>query len=325
MKKFLGVIGVASLIAGPAFAADLYTKAPAAVAPAYLDEWSGVYVGLEGGYGWGKQKFDNTSIGGFGGAGNIDAILTGPTNGLFRVLNPQFTLGGPDSIKQNGGLFGGFAGVQKQMGNWVLGLEVDFDASWMKGSFDASSVQRETVFAFRFANPVNVTAINGVTVPLTAVTLQTPVFERIRQATDVTRTLSVESKIDELGSARGKIGFTPAPSWLLYATGGLAFAHVENNINATESFTLLNANEQRVSFDRTVSHSGGATLLGAAVGGGVDWKLTPNWILGVEYLHYEFPKHTISLVDGGGATASTTGRETVDAVKGRISYLFPIH
>jgi outer membrane immunogenic protein len=298
------LVGATLLAAAPAFAADLAVKAPPRVAPAYLDEWSGVYVGIEGGWGWGRQTFDATSIGGFGGTGNIDRILNAPVNQV-NVLFPGFDLSGPDSIRQNGGLVGGFAGVQKQMGNWVLGLEADVDASWIKGSFDAVSVRRENVSAFVFVGA--------------------PVSLLLREQfpTVVTRTLSVESKVDELASVRGKIGFTPAPNWLLYATGGVAFAHKVDNIDATESFAIGNT-----LFSRTVSHTGGATLVGAAVGAGIDWKMPiPNWIFGVEYLHYEFPKHTISLVDslGSGATAFTTGRETVDAVKGRISYLFPIH
>jgi outer membrane immunogenic protein len=44
MRKFLGVIGVASLTVGPAVAADLPVKAPAYVAPVAAS-WTGFYVG----------------------------------------------------------------------------------------------------------------------------------------------------------------------------------------------------------------------------------------------------------------------------------------
>jgi len=422
-RTFFAALLAGTALAGPALAADLAVKAPVAQIAGIPTDWSGVYLGLEGGYGWGKQKFDNFSIGGFGGTGNIDNIL-GALDGNGTVLVPGFNLGGPASIKANGGLLGGFAGVQKQMGSWVLGLEADFDASWMKGSFNTSSVQTETVSGFMFGSPAvtgfaavapvqitipgqtivstgtvpeqtitipvkdvvgtinpNTTSIcpctltidlgalgkfsvpipaidvpvNGkvnvpgqnliVTIPaqdisVTGKTLDVKVtvpgqnapltahvaasvLQRTQLTTDVTRTLSVDTKIDELGSARGKIGFALAPNFLLYGTGGLAFAHVENTINATESFTF---GETPIS--RTRSLTGGATLLGFAFGAGLDWKTPiPNVILGVEYLHYEFPKHTISLVDslGSGATALSTSRESVDAVKGRLSVLFPIH
>src|SRR5712671_7407235 len=143
-RTFFAALLAGTALASPALAADLAVKAPAVQFAGIPVDWSGVYVGLEGGYGWGKQKFDNFSIGGFGGTGNIDAIL----NGTGSILIPGFNLDGPASIKANGGLAGGFAGVQKQMGSWVLGLEADFDASWMKGSFNTSDVQTQTVSRF---------------------------------------------------------------------------------------------------------------------------------------------------------------------------------
>jgi opacity protein-like surface antigen len=137
---------------------------------------------------------------------------------------------------------------------------------------------------------------------------------------NVTRSTQVDTKIDELGSLRGKIGFVAAPNWLIYGTGGLAWAHATNTVTATETFSIGNT-----LFSRASSMSGGATLLGWAVGAGIDWKMAPNWILGAEYLHYEFPKNTIGLSDGSVSANFSNSRQSVDAVKGRISYLFPIH
>jgi outer membrane immunogenic protein len=52
MRKFLGVIGVASLIAGPALAADLPVKAPVmAPLPIYYN-WTGFYIGGNLGGAW---------------------------------------------------------------------------------------------------------------------------------------------------------------------------------------------------------------------------------------------------------------------------------
>src|SRR5256886_8101759 len=64
MKKVLLV--TASLIAlgaaAPALAADLaarpYTKAPAYVAAVY--DWSGFYIGANGGWGWGRDRLGST-------------------------------------------------------------------------------------------------------------------------------------------------------------------------------------------------------------------------------------------------------------------------
>ena len=51
--NLLASVAVVALIAaGPALAADLPMKAPPAVAAAVWS-WSGFYIGVHGGYGWG--------------------------------------------------------------------------------------------------------------------------------------------------------------------------------------------------------------------------------------------------------------------------------
>ncbi|THD62650.1 MAG: porin family protein [Bradyrhizobium sp.] len=107
MKKFL--IAAAGLVAltAPALAADMapapraYTKAPAPVVAVY--DWSGFYIGVNGGGGWGHSHF-------------------------------QF-IGDPDSSHDtSGGLAGGQIGYNWQMGTWVFGLEADGDWADIKGS-----------------------------------------------------------------------------------------------------------------------------------------------------------------------------------------------
>jgi outer membrane immunogenic protein len=103
MKRFtlLACGGLlAAAMAGPSLAADLHPplKAPVYVAPF---SWSGFYVGINGGYAWGTAKMTN-------------------------VIGSQ-------SFDTNGGLVGGTLGYNLQTGNWVWGLEGDFDASWLKG------------------------------------------------------------------------------------------------------------------------------------------------------------------------------------------------
>jgi outer membrane immunogenic protein len=77
-------------------------KAPAYVAPAYAN-WSGFYVGINGGYGFGKSNWSGGGI----------------TTGDFNV---------------NGAVAGGTLGYNFQTGTWVWGVEGDLDWSGMKGS-----------------------------------------------------------------------------------------------------------------------------------------------------------------------------------------------
>ena len=96
-------------IAAPAVAADLpartYTKAPDMVPVAY--DWSGVYVGLNGGWGTANRCFDQT----------------GPT------------VTGPDGCHTtSGGFAGGQLGYRWQMSSWVFGLEGQGDWANLRGS-----------------------------------------------------------------------------------------------------------------------------------------------------------------------------------------------
>src|SRR3569623_489695 len=98
MKKFL--LGTVALVAlgmavGPASAADLaarpvYTKAPPPMAAAVFD-WTGFYVGINGGW---VEEHDRRSD---------------PVFGLFGDYNP------------NGGTIGGQIGYRWQTGPWVFG------------------------------------------------------------------------------------------------------------------------------------------------------------------------------------------------------------
>jgi outer membrane immunogenic protein len=113
--KFWYGIGVLASIAaatGAASAADLAVKAPprVPVAPVYLSDWAGFYIGINGGYGWGETKFD------------------------------VFTL---NDAKPKGGLFGGHAGYNWQYGSVVAGLEADFDGADLKAT-DAGGFQHKT-------------------------------------------------------------------------------------------------------------------------------------------------------------------------------------
>jgi outer membrane immunogenic protein len=106
MKSVL-VASVAALALGAglvsANAADIQqrqmvTKAPAYVAPVYT--WTGPYIGISGGYGWGSSDFS-------GGLGGVD----------------------PD-----GGLFGATLGYNWQMGTLVTGIEGDISWSGLRDS-----------------------------------------------------------------------------------------------------------------------------------------------------------------------------------------------
>ena len=114
MKKILlGTVGLVALsLSAPASAADLgarpYTKAPPPMVAAYYD-WSGFYVGLNGGWGSSQKCWDFvTPAGAFVGAeGCHDA---------------------------NGGTVGGQVGYRWQASQWVFGLEAQGNWADFQGS-----------------------------------------------------------------------------------------------------------------------------------------------------------------------------------------------
>jgi outer membrane immunogenic protein len=109
MKSLLRNAVLAAVVAAPvgAQSADLAgrlpTKAPA-FAPVPYYNWTGLYLGINGG-------------GGFGSKGSNDAL-----RGIVT------------SFPNNGGLFGGTLGYNFQTGSTVLGLEGDIDWAGMRGS-----------------------------------------------------------------------------------------------------------------------------------------------------------------------------------------------
>lgn len=107
----LGAVALITLgAAAPAVAADLparapaYSKAPAVVPAAY--DWSGVYVGLNGGWGNASRCFERT------------AVAVGPE-------------GCHDT---SGGFAGAQAGYRWQMASWVFGFEAQGDWADLRGN-----------------------------------------------------------------------------------------------------------------------------------------------------------------------------------------------
>ena len=125
----LGVLGLMS----PAFSADLpmYTKDPAAATPAY--DWSGFYVGVFGGGGFGNHNL---------------------TNALGNAGFANFTL----NYDSTGAVAGGEVGYNAQSGNLMVGVEADGSWSGISGSdvgaFNAGNATAIDATKLRWAGTV---------------------------------------------------------------------------------------------------------------------------------------------------------------------------
>ena len=60
------------------------------------------------------------------------------------------------------------------------------------------------------------------------------------------------------------------------------------------------------------------------MGGGIDHMLTANWILGAEYLYYQFSTQSAGAVftPGGTLPIAYTWKDNVQVVRARLSYKF---
>jgi outer membrane immunogenic protein len=332
-----------------AAAADLPRKAPVYQPPPPPPaDWSGVYLGLEGGYGWGHENTaglfpwnadpgdlikNGTCINvvGAGECAEGSTAVEAAFAGLGLALGP---LGLPNtaitSTKQNGWLFGGFAGVQKQWGQWVFGLETDVDGADLKGH---SAATNATTSAEHHAGCAG--------------------FDTGCDPFTATNSVALANKIDMLGSLRGKVGWVIAPQWMIYGTGGLGWAHEKSAIAQSNSISFCDegfiagvcsnpGDEGSALIVSSVARAAasGTTIFGWTAGAGVDWKFSQDagsaWILGLEYLHYGFGDHTQTfqttapgvvgaIIGTPGNTFALTSNSHVDTIKGRISYMFSIH
>ena len=120
MKKLALAVSVLSISAASAFAADLpvrYTKAPA-MAPGY--DWSGWYVGVNGGGGWSNKNW------------NLNLV------GVTPFAAPE------GSANATGGVAGGQFGYRFVTGPWVFGFEGLGDWSNLKGTRISTALANTT-------------------------------------------------------------------------------------------------------------------------------------------------------------------------------------
>jgi outer membrane immunogenic protein len=137
--------GIAAVAASAAFglalaqgasAADMPVKAPAAIV---AQNWTGLYVGGNIGYGWGQSS-----------STELFTDSNTPTN-LGDCCTAGFSRGTIGSLNPSGGFIGAQIGYNRQVApNWVLGVEADIHYSAIKGST-----------AGRFTNPLGTFPTDG--------------------------------------------------------------------------------------------------------------------------------------------------------------------
>jgi outer membrane immunogenic protein len=172
----------------------------------------------------------------------------------------------------NGVLGGVQIGYNSQIQNWLVGMELDFQGTGQSSNHS-------------FTCPAGV--CTGAALPVT-----------------------LREQLDFFGTVRARAGLVVAPTVLLYATGGLAYAQVDANT------TLVGAT-------RSSNYYPGWT-----VGGGVEAAMGGGWSAKVEYLYLDLGRvsdvFTPAVVSTSGVPliGSFNSRVTDNIVRAGFNYKF---
>jgi outer membrane immunogenic protein len=249
-----GLVVSALVIAAPlsvASAADMALKAAPPPPPIY--DWTGFYLGLNGGYSWGKSSTDFTSTG------------------------PGFST----SQTMNGGLGGGQIGYNWGFKhNWLFGLEADIQGTGQRGSDPLAPVVVTNVLNFV---PNTITTTTG----------------------------NLTQKLPWFGTARARIGVLASPTWLLYATGGLAFGEVNTSANVSATTSTLGGIPITTA---AASASSNNIRAGWTVGAGVEGVISGPWTAKLEYLYMDLGSFSNTFTGVGAYTTLGISSHVTDNI-----------
>lgn len=198
--------------------------------------------------------------------------IGGNFGGGWAHADSDFSIAGGPAFGQvdnylSGILGGGQVGFNWQAGAFVYGIEADFQGSNVEGTLNAPSCSA---------------AVCGVAL-----------------------SASYTQKMPWFGTVRGRIGYA-ADTWLIYATGGYAYARLNTDAVAT-------AGPVSASFS-THDMRDGWTL-----GAGIEVGFAPQWSARLEYLYLDYGTQDTTL-PLAGITDSTRLNENL--VRAGINYRF---
>jgi outer membrane immunogenic protein len=203
--------------------------------------------------------------------------------------------GGSVDFDQGAGVLGGGQiGCDYQFAtNWVVGLAGDFSWTSLDGNV-SDPFSSDPLFAGKNGGPI-----------------------------------TLHDRTEWLATATGRVGYA-WDHWLLYGKGGVAWQHSRDSVGnlfawGNPGFLCLNSNFTAF---LACNPSGTDTQAGWTVGLGLEWAFANNWSVGIEYDHYGFGSHSVTLTDTNvpavlsGPSAPITVSQRIDAVKVILDYHF---
>ena len=129
----------------------------------------------------------------------------------------------------------------------------------------------------------------------------TPLLDVNGNIASVVTNSTTTRDLSYLGTLRARVGVLVVPSFLLYATGGLAYGGVKSDTTIAQSVTITETDPLPSTL---TSGSFSQTRVGYAVGAGGEWMLSSNWSAKLEYLYYDLGSATYTT---GGIANDPTG------------------
>jgi outer membrane immunogenic protein len=123
---------------------------------------------------------------------------------------------------------------------------------------------------------------------------------------------NASTRMDYLGTLRGRLGFAVSPQLLIYATGGLAYGQIKYD-------SVGGGPGVRVTFNST------ATKIGYVLGAGAEYAFNRNWSLKTEYLFYDLGKtagQTTPFQGGPFTTLAVERKNTGHILRTGVNYRF---
>lgn len=227
-----------------------------------------------------------------------------PGNAAFASCSPCIFPYSSQALKGDSDLFGlagAHIGYNLQIApSFLVGIEGDF--SWMGARSHA----------FNGLSTADFPAING-------------------------SSLNFSTNVNWVATVRGRLGYTSS-NWMVYATGGVAWADVDHAANAACPAAVAGFGVPCVFTSGTVSpFSINDTKTGWVAGVGAEYAFAPAWRARIEYLYYSFDTATsgaglFRTVPGGGplpcivtptcSAQYTFGDTNLHTVRAGVSYAF---
>ncbi|MFI5015785.1 MAG: outer membrane protein [Hyphomicrobiales bacterium] len=119
-------------------------------------------------------------------------------------------------------------------------------------------------------------------------------------------TATYTQKVPWFGTLRPRIGYA-AGSWLLYATGGYAYAQLDTDATATVGPLVATNNRSE-------------TRNGWTLGGGAEVEFAPRWTAEIEYLYVDLGRSTTTF--SVAPLISNTSRLNFNVIRSGVNFRF---